>query len=80
MLYTTSIIVFPALTVVMRINVLRISKLVGRYGSDLFKTGNGPTAIELHRLKKYILFFLLAFLAFILLIFVMAYLKQSPLS
>ena len=52
MVYAISILLVPLLTVLMAVNVIRIIKIVGKYGFDLFKTGRGPTAIEITKIKS----------------------------
>jgi hypothetical protein len=61
----------------MAINVIRIIKIVGKYGFDLFKGNRGATTIEIAKIKKYFLYFLLSMLTFVASIFIMAYIKQS---
>jgi hypothetical protein len=61
----------------MAVNVIRIIKIVKKYRFDLFKTGRGPTSIEIAKIKKYFLYFFLSMLAFAAFTFIMAYIKQS---
>ena len=60
----------------MFINVLRIDKIVRKYGFDIFRTSRGPTTGEIQNLKKYCLYFLFSFITFVICIYVMANLQQ----
>ena len=80
MVFTISIILFPSLAVCMFINVLRIDGVVRKYGFDVFKAGRGPNPSEVAKIKKYLFYFFLSMLTFVVFIFIMAYIKQYILS
>ena len=75
MVYAISVIVFPALAILMAINVLRIDKIVQKYDLDVFSP-NKLSEQERKKVKKGLFYFVSAALAFVILIFVMASLKQ----
>ena len=76
MVYAISIILFPSLAVCMIINALRVDNVVRKYGFDIFKAGRGPNPGEVSKIKKYSFYFFLCMLAFLVFIYIVAYLQQ----
>jgi hypothetical protein len=75
MVYAISIILFPFLTVLMAVNVLRIVRIVGKYGLNFFATHEGPNDIERAKIKKYFLYFFLSMIIFVAFIFLLNSIK-----
>lgn len=77
MIYILSIIIFPAHTIVMIVNVLRLVRITGKYGWYVFDEEKGATKEEWIRVRKHIFYFFLAWLSFAFFIHLMAYIQYQ---